>query len=60
MALLGSAVVTRVIGNGQDSTTNQSNYLLPSVRNKGDASISRCQTHDFSEKPGFFAAKADN
>jgi hypothetical protein len=29
MALLGSAVVTRVIGNGPDSTTNQSNYLLP-------------------------------
>ncbi|GET40190.1 hypothetical protein MiSe_49980 [Microseira wollei NIES-4236] len=29
MALLGSAVVTRVIGNDQGCTTNQSNYLLP-------------------------------
>ncbi|MFB2976928.1 hypothetical protein ACE1CM_11965 [Microseira sp. BLCC-F43] len=41
-----------VIGNCPDSTTNESNYQLPSVINPVPELISPCQPHDFSEKPG--------
>jgi hypothetical protein len=48
------------MGNCQDSSTNESNYQLPSIRNPVYYGISRCQTQDFAEKAGFFAAKAYN